>query len=61
LGLLGKERLALDGWRRRPALVPGTPDLEVKDDPTANESSIAPLETESGLTWAEAGSRSMPI
>ncbi|MGC1852279.1 MAG: hypothetical protein WA687_07560 [Solirubrobacterales bacterium] len=33
------------------------PDLVVEDDPTADESSIAPLESEVGLTWIEAAAR----
>lgn len=60
LGLAGQERLYLNRWRQRPYLVnPGgpEPDLVVEDDPTANEPSIAPLERESGLTWAEAATR----
>jgi len=57
LGLRGQERLHLDRWRQRPYIVdPGgpEPDLAVKDDPTADESSIAPLESDAGLTWVEA-------
>lgn len=60
LGLGGQERLHLGQWRQRPHLVdPGgpEPDLVVQDDPTADESSIAPLESEAGLTWAEAAAR----
>lgn len=59
-GLRGQERLHLNRWRQRPYLVnPGgpEPDLIVEEDPTAGEPSIAPLESESGLTWAEAASR----
>jgi hypothetical protein len=60
LGLRGQERLDLNRWRQRPYLVnPGgpEPDLIVQDDPTANEPSIAPLESEAGLTWNEAAAR----
>jgi hypothetical protein len=60
LGLRGQERLHLSRWRQRPHLVdPGgpEPDLIVQDDPTANEPSIAALESEAGLTWAEAAAR----
>jgi hypothetical protein len=60
LGLRGQERLHLNRWRQRPYLVdPGgqEPDLIVGDDPTADEGSIAPLESEEGLTWAEAAAR----
>ncbi|MGN6586597.1 MAG: hypothetical protein ACTHKT_03875 [Solirubrobacterales bacterium] len=60
LGLRGQERLYLNRWRQRPHLVnPGGPgpDLIVKDDPTADEPTIAPLESESGLTWAAAATR----
>ena len=60
LGLRGQERLYLNRWRQRPYLVnPGgpEPDLVVEDDPTADEPSIAPLETESGLTWGAAATR----
>lgn len=59
-GLRGQERLYLNRWRQRPNLVnPGgpEPDLAVEDDPTADEPTIAPLESESGLTWAEAATR----
>lgn len=57
LGLRGQERLYLNRWRQLPYFVdPGgpEPDLVVRDDPTAEEPSIAPLENEGGLTWAEA-------
>lgn len=57
LGLRGQERLYLNRWRQRPHPVnPGgqEPDLVVHDDPTADEPSIAPLESEAGLTWTEA-------
>lgn len=60
LGLLGQERLYLGRWRQRPHLVdPGgpEPDLIVNDDPTANEPSIAPLDSEGGLTWEDASTR----
>lgn len=60
LGLRGQERLLLNRWRQRPYLVdPGgpEPDLGVEDDPTADEPSIAPIESEAGLTWAEASER----
>lgn len=60
LGLRGQERLYLDRWRQRPYIVePGglEPDLVAQDDPTADESSIAPLEGDTGLTWAEAAAR----
>lgn len=60
LGLRGQERLYLDRWRQRPYIVePGgpEPDLVVKDDPTADEPSIAALENDAGLTWAEAAAR----
>lgn len=60
LGLRGQERIYLNRWRQRPYLVdPGgpEPDLAVEDDPTVNEPSIAPLESESGLAWAAAASR----
>lgn len=60
LGLSGQERLHLSRWRQRPYLVnPGgpEPDLVVEDDPTADEPSIAPLESETGLTWDEAATR----
>jgi hypothetical protein len=60
LGLRGQERLNLNRWRQRPYLVnPGgpEPDLAVKDDPTVGEPTIAPLETESGLTWPAAADR----
>lgn len=60
LGLRGEERIYLNRWRQRPYLVdPGgpEPDLAVEDDPTADEPTIAPLESESGLTWAEAATR----
>lgn len=57
LSLYGQERIYLNRWRQRPYLVnPGgsEPDLAVDDDPTAHEPTIAPLETEEGLTWTEA-------
>lgn len=60
LGLRGQERIRLGRWRQRPYLVgPGgeEPDLVVQDDPTAEEPSIAPLETDSGMTWAAAAAR----
>lgn len=60
LGLRGQERLHLSRWRQRPYLVdPGgqEPDLIVGDDPTADEPSIAPLESDDGLTWSEAAAR----
>jgi hypothetical protein len=60
LGLLGQERIELDRWRRRPHPVgPGgeQPDITVEDDPTSNEPTIDRLETEDGLTWAEAAAR----
>jgi hypothetical protein len=60
LGLRGQERLHLTRWRQRPNLVnPGgpEPDLTIDDDPTANEPTIAPLESESGLSWAEAATQ----
>jgi len=60
LRLHGQERIHLNHWRQRPYLVePGgpEPDLAVDDDPSANEPTIAPLESESGLTWAEAATR----
>lgn len=60
LGLRGQECLYLDRWRQRPYIVePGgpEPDLIVNDDPTANEPSIAPLDSEGGLTWEDASTR----
>ena len=60
LGLRGQERLYLNRWRQRPHIVdPGSqePDLVVQDDPTADEPSIAPIETDAGLTWTEAATR----
>lgn len=57
LGLRGQDRIRLDRWRQRPHIVdPGgdAADLIVQDDPTADEPCIAPLETETGLTWAHA-------
>lgn len=64
LGLRGQERLHLNRWRQRPHLVnPGgqEPDLVVKDDPTADEPSIAPLESEAGLTWDVAATAGRPL
>jgi hypothetical protein len=55
LGLDGQGRIDLARWRQRPHIVsPGsdTPDLAVSDDPTADETSIAALDSETGLTWA---------
>jgi hypothetical protein len=60
LGLQGQECIDLARWRQRPHIVsPGseTPDLAVRDDPTADENSIAPLESETGLTWVVAHER----
>jgi hypothetical protein len=60
LELQGQERIDLARWRRRPHIVsPGseTPDLAVSEDPTADESSIAPLESKAGLTWEAAQQR----
>ena len=60
LGLRAQRRIELNRWRQRPHPVsPGSAesDVKVSDDPTADEPSIAPLETENGLTWAEAGKR----
>lgn len=59
LGLPGHQRVELDRWRQRPHPVsPGSdePDV-VADDSTAQESSIAPLDTDEGLTWARAARR----
>jgi hypothetical protein len=60
LGLLGQERIALNRWRQRPHPVePGStqPDITAGDDPTSNEPNIEKLETDEGLTWAEAAAR----
>ena len=60
LGLRWQERLNLDRWRQRPDIVepgPPKPDLVVQDDPTADEPSIALLESEAGLTWSDAVAR----
>lgn len=57
LGLGGQERLYLNRWRQRPYLAaPGSdrPDMKVDDDPTLGEASIAPLETDEGLSWKQA-------
>jgi hypothetical protein len=54
-GILGR-------WRKRTGMqVVGKPEpaeVAVSDDPTAGEESIAPLETDEGLTWAAAAERS---
>lgn len=60
LGLRGQERLDLARWRQRAHIVsPGSevPDLTVSDDPTADEPTIAALESEAGLSWAAARER----
>lgn len=60
IGLLGQERIALNRWRQRPHPVEAggqQPDVTVGDDPTSNEPSIEKLETDGGLTWAEAAAR----
>jgi hypothetical protein len=60
IGLLGQERIALNRWRQRPHPVKSggqQADVTVGDDPTSNEPSIEKLETDGGLTWAEAPAR----
>jgi len=61
LGLDGNNRIVLGRWRQRPnPIAPGGqqgPDLKVLDDPTVDEPTIKPLETESGLTWNAAANR----
>lgn len=61
LRLSGQERIALQRWRQRPhPVAPGSeqPDIKASHDPTANEPTIEPLETDEGITWDRARNRS---